>query len=239
MTGEHLLDAMGLLDDDLVREAEEYRRPKRNYGPWLGLAASFAVVLALGYGVTHIGMGGANNMSGAASAPAASAPEAGEPPASHPAGGDDLPQENAGNADGQGDILEPSSPSGYAPAEPDASFTPPGAGDSESKYYIVRICITDRNVQYAYDCRFDGVTVGDPQVEIPQLETLPEGYRSLGRLRQMKTEEDFKLPHTDSGWYTGCPLWIQGEGWEGPVYLELPQGGYLVFEYSQTYNFSP
>ena len=50
MNAEHILDAVGMLDDDLVREAEEYSRPKarRGYGAWMGWAASFAVVLVLG-----------------------------------------------------------------------------------------------------------------------------------------------------------------------------------------------
>ena len=53
MNTEHILDAIGLLDDDLIREAEEYSRPRvrHSYGTWLGLAASFAVVLTLGSGV--------------------------------------------------------------------------------------------------------------------------------------------------------------------------------------------
>ena len=87
MTGEHLLNAMGLLDDDLIQEAEEYRRSRRGGGPWLGLAASFAVVLVLGYGAVRLGtVGGANNMSGGASAPAASAPAGGGPSALTAAG---------------------------------------------------------------------------------------------------------------------------------------------------------
>ena len=87
MNAEHLMDAIGLLDDELIREAEEYRRskPKRNYGTWLGWAASFAVVLVLGYGVTHLGKGGGANMSGGAAEnrPASSAPAT--PAASAPA----------------------------------------------------------------------------------------------------------------------------------------------------------
>lgn len=58
MNAEYLLDAIGFVDDDLLREAEEYRRPRQDYRPWIGLAASFAVVLTLGYALTHLGMGG-------------------------------------------------------------------------------------------------------------------------------------------------------------------------------------
>lgn len=86
MTSEHLLDAMGLLDDDLIQEAEDYRPKMRpiNTRAWMSLAACFAVVIVLGYGLTHLGMGGSGNQSGAANgggqnAPAASAPVPGEP----------------------------------------------------------------------------------------------------------------------------------------------------------------
>lgn len=58
MNAEYLLDAIGRLDDDLVREAERYRRPKARYGRLMGLAACFAVAVALGYVLTHLGMGG-------------------------------------------------------------------------------------------------------------------------------------------------------------------------------------
>ena len=49
MNTEHILDAIGLLDDDLIRGAEEYSRPRASfdYRRWIGLAASFVVVLAL------------------------------------------------------------------------------------------------------------------------------------------------------------------------------------------------
>ena len=59
MTSEHLMDAVGLLDDDLIQEAE-YPVPQRarpDHRHWLGWAACLAVVLALGYGVTHIQRG--------------------------------------------------------------------------------------------------------------------------------------------------------------------------------------
>lgn len=107
MNAEYLLDAMGLLDDDLIQEAERYScpKPKANYGRWMGLAASLAVVIALGYGVTHLGMGGGNSMApsgaGAASMPAASAP----------AGGMMLDNSADGSAD-YPEAPEPNAPSG-------------------------------------------------------------------------------------------------------------------------------
>lgn len=74
MNAEYLLDAVGLLDDDLIREAEEYSRPRRDYRPWIGLAASFAIVLTLGYALTHLGMGGGAAPENQASGGAADAP---------------------------------------------------------------------------------------------------------------------------------------------------------------------
>ena len=46
MTSEHILDAIGLLDDELVREAEEYRRPRARFDcrRWGSLAACCALV---------------------------------------------------------------------------------------------------------------------------------------------------------------------------------------------------
>lgn len=82
MNTEFLLDAIGLLDDGLIREAEEYIQPRTrfDYRRWAGLAACAVLVLALGYGVTQLNMAGkSNNMSsGAAGEPAASAPASGE-----------------------------------------------------------------------------------------------------------------------------------------------------------------
>lgn len=108
MTGSHLLDAIGLLDDELIREAEEYQPPRRDYSGWIGLAASFAVVLTLGYALSHLnlGMGGGaapkNEMSGgAASAPAAS--QGGTVEAPPPGSLEGIPQ-------GGGDWGEPGSP---------------------------------------------------------------------------------------------------------------------------------
>lgn len=66
MTSEYLLDAVGLIDDDLIQDAESLPRPKaipwRRWGAW---AACLALVLALGYGVTHLSMS-SKNCSGAA-----------------------------------------------------------------------------------------------------------------------------------------------------------------------------
>lgn len=122
MNAEYLLDAIGLLDDSLLREAEEYQPPRRDYRPWISLAACLAVVLTLGYALTHLnlGMGGGaapeNQMSGgAANAPSGScgATVEGPPPAS--AEGTD-----GSGLQGGGDWPEPSSPDAAAPQEPGA-----------------------------------------------------------------------------------------------------------------------
>lgn len=116
MNAEYLLDAVGLLDDDLLREAEEYRQPRRDYRPWIGLAACLAVVLTLGYALTHLGMGGGasgNGMSGGAT---------GAPSASY--GGDNAsPPEltegpDSSSMQGGGDWAEPGSSDAAAPQEP-------------------------------------------------------------------------------------------------------------------------
>lgn len=54
MTSEHLLEAMGLLDDDLIVQAE--RAPARKPVPWqrwLGLCACLALVFLVGRGVVQ------------------------------------------------------------------------------------------------------------------------------------------------------------------------------------------
>lgn len=122
MNAEYLLDAVGLLDDDLLREAEEYQPPRRDYRPWVSLAACLAVVLTLGYALTHLnlGMGGGaapeapgNGMSGgAASAPAGSYGGAEAPPPVSAEG------EDGSGMQGGGDWPEPSSPDAAAPQEP-------------------------------------------------------------------------------------------------------------------------
>ncbi len=99
MTSEFLLEAMGLLDDALILDAE--RRAAKKAVPLpklLGWAACLAVVAVLGYGISHLdlGMGGGNSAAPAASKPAASAPAASAPAASTPAAG------QSGNTGGAG-----------------------------------------------------------------------------------------------------------------------------------------
>lgn len=56
MTAEHLLEAIGLLDDDLIQEADMIpRRKPVNWRSWTSLAACAALVITLGYGAVYIG----------------------------------------------------------------------------------------------------------------------------------------------------------------------------------------
>ena len=118
MNAEYLLDAVGFVDDDLLREAEEYSRPRRDYRPWIGLAASFAVVLTLSYALTHIRMGGGgaapkNEMSGgAAGAPSGSYGGAEAPPPEPAQSPDGSAPQNGENrpASSSPDAAEPQEP---------------------------------------------------------------------------------------------------------------------------------
>jgi len=64
MTAEYLLDAMGLIDDDLIQDAEVLPALTRlsSVRSWTDRAATLAsclvLVLALGYVVSNLGMGG-------------------------------------------------------------------------------------------------------------------------------------------------------------------------------------
>lgn len=128
MTAEHILEAVGLLDDDLIRDAEEYRRPRRRHGAWTGLAASLAVVLILGYALTQLRSGGGASKasSGGASAPASSAQTS-------PAGAADLespPPETAGGAENESPAAsepapgEPLAPGDAANSGGEAGYCP-------------------------------------------------------------------------------------------------------------------
>lgn len=120
MNAEHLLDAIGLLDDSLIQEAEDYtaQRRKPGYRVWLAWAAVFAVMVSLGYGTSHLRMGGNSAApewvsGGAGNAPAASAPAASKPAAGEPVGepadapsADAAPSESADSADTTGSNAE-------------------------------------------------------------------------------------------------------------------------------------
>lgn len=72
MNAEFLLQAMGLLDDDLVEEALQPAAPRPSLltqtRRWVSMAACLAVLLTAGYLITHLGMGGGSSGSASASA---------------------------------------------------------------------------------------------------------------------------------------------------------------------------
>ena len=126
MNAEHILNAIGLLDDGLIREAERYRRPRPriNYNTLFSLASCLALVLVLGYGVTHLELSGGGNSAApmtpaggdGASTPAASAPPADNAPSGSCAGGELLPEEQGPVSD------EPEGPG--VPGAPEGEFCP-------------------------------------------------------------------------------------------------------------------
>ena len=64
MTSEYLLDAMGLLDDDMIQDAEEGAKPAFHWQRWGAWAACLALVVA-----SSSGEAGAANSDSTATAP--------------------------------------------------------------------------------------------------------------------------------------------------------------------------
>lgn len=213
MTAEYLLEAMGLIDDDLIQDAEvrSASRPSSlRWQRWSALAACLAVVVALGYGVTHLPMGGGNKSSAS--------------PSDDTAAGITCSSASMESDAVQKDFAASNSAVGASSVE--AGSEPPEAG-----WLGFRVLVTVDGLTYAYNHTYPPFEDHGPWVE-----TLPEGCRGVGTV--VNQENDLLLPHTDTGVYVGCPLWLEGEGRGSTLYLELPQGGYLVCEYSQTYDFS-
>jgi len=133
MNSEFLLEAIGLIDDELIADAE--RRPERKPIPLpkiLGWAACLAVVIVLGYGASHldIGMGGGNSAAPAASSPAASAPAASTPAAGAPMpGGIGVPGIGGGNAPAA--APEPQTPEAGEPSASAGGSTPQDGNPNE------------------------------------------------------------------------------------------------------------
>lgn len=186
MTAEFLLDALGLLDDELIQDAEA--PPAPSVFPWRRLtawAACLALVLALGYGAAHLGMG--SSSSGSANA-------GGGSPSASPGGG----QWSGGGSS--------------APGQQDAWGD--GSPSLEDEVLLVLVPVDGR--EYAYYHWYG---------EDRTVEVLPEGCRSVGKVARWS--EGSAAPYTDYDKYLGSELWLLGPGAEGPLYLELPEGGYL------------
>lgn len=186
MTREHLLEAMGLLDDDLIREAEEpvrSRGKKRYLETWISLVACLAIVLTIGYGVMMGMLPGGGNSASSASQGA-----------------------SAGDSESAG---------GSAPAS-SGTATEPGDGSPNMSDEMLLVIVRMDGMAYSYCHWYEEDRV---------LDALPEGCRSLGEVGTYQEGEN--CVYTDMGEFPGCPLWIAGEGWDGPVYLQTPEGTYL------------
>lgn len=217
MNAEHLLDAVGQLDDDLIREAETYRRakPRGHYGTWLSWAASVAVVLALGYGAIQLGMfskGGGSAAPAAPSGNGVSTPAASTPASSAPAGGED----NSLMPPGEGSGLE-------SPGAPAQGADGDASHDMRSEVFSVSLKMDEpmNRLWYTFQHWY-----GKDRT----LEELPEGCVSLGKVEDLSETEEAGVPYTDSEEFVGCQAWLLRED---PVekkfklYVELPEGGYL------------
>lgn len=91
MTSEDLLEAVGLLDDDLILEAGQapIRRPV-HWQRWLGLCACLALVFFVGRGMVQNWSGSSASGNASASAGAGS-PSSGEASTGNSSGSDTLP----------------------------------------------------------------------------------------------------------------------------------------------------
>ena len=109
MNAGDILDAIGLLDDSLIQEAEEYSRPRKQagYRPWISLAACLAVVIALGYGAVRLTYLGGGNGSGAAPGQAGCASNESQGGSAPPPGAG---IDNAPSEDQAPDVAEPALP---------------------------------------------------------------------------------------------------------------------------------
>ena len=209
MNAEYLLDAIGQLDDDLVREAERYRRPKVRYGRLMGLAASFAVVIALGYVLTHIG-----GMNGG-SAPSLSSGGS----SSAPAGGGSTANAGGGTASADSSDAPRSEDSAFEPEQPLEGSTPSSVEDAygdAQKALPGAIFVRDASGNY--------ILTGEV------LAQLPEGgeFVLLGELSVLYP--DSPLPYTTVEEYVGLNLWAEDGDILYAVYVELPEGGFARAE---------
>ncbi len=134
MNSEYLLDCIGLIDDDLIADAEErppLKRPAIPLRAWGTLAACLVLVLALGYAVTHMGMGGAGS-----EAPAAPATPAAPAEPAAPAD-PEAPSGDGANVSGTGSSAEPQVPTSPAPEPSDEGYG--GEAPSEDRRAAIMV----------------------------------------------------------------------------------------------------
>ena len=208
MTAEHLMDAVGLLDDDLIQEAEQVMHPRRRIYTerWLGMAASLALVIALGYGAFRLGlvsgMKGGAGMSGApsAEAPAGSAADSGAgTPDLDAEGGETLQTPPSFSISGGSDQAVPSEPEEQAPVS-----EPVLDGFIQLEQGTGLYLLTDLTAD------------------------LPAGAISLGTLSAQSPDAPY--PVTSAEEYAGLELWAEGAEPYAILYVQLPDGRYAAAE---------
>lgn len=218
MTSEYLLDAVGLIDDDLIAEAEE---PVQAPAPvlwlrrWGGSAAACLVVAALGwtlFDAAHTGMGG--GMSGGASYSSDGASSAGTAagsalPEREPAEGasshePSSPEPGSGGFSGTGSSIEeaPGDTQGSGGAQAPVSGTVfvENASGGSSTYRLTRY-----------------------------VERLPEGAFRVGEL--CEASSGAAGPSVDRAEYAGLSLWQSEDGTR--VYVELSGDRFVEAELVQ------
>ena len=200
MTSEYLLDAVGLLDDDLILDAEtEYvsksKAIRKQFMIWLPTAACVALLL-----ITY------PMFKGGAETGSASAPSAGDAAMSSTTG-----------------EMEYSS-SQAASSSPSQSSGGSAVGQANTEIYV-----TLDGVEYIFH-RSESAPIAD---------MLPGDCRYLGQLNAKDSASDGDQIYTlfDTV-YSDCKLWLKGDGADSVLYLELPEGGYLVCEHSRSHDFS-
>ena len=104
----------------------------------------------------------------------------------------------------------------YANTAPQEAESGDGSSNSDQSGEMLILMVPVGDHVYSYQHTYEQDQV---------LETLPKGCRSLGQVGSSAGGEN--TPYTDGDVYLGCELWIAGEGWDGPVYLETPEGVYL------------
>ena len=196
MTSEYLLDQIGLLDDDLILDAEtEYvsksKAVRKQLTIWLPTAACIALLL---FTVPMLNRGGEESAFAPAASDSAMSGTIGESEFSSSQAASSLPVQNSD-----------------------------GATDVSADTFID---VTIDGLHYSF-CHH-----GDDAV----LDTLPEGCRYLGQVEPYRDKGNGdKYYYLFNTIYSGCNLWLDGTGKDSTLYLEHPEGGYLVCEYSQTY----
>lgn len=121
MTSEYLLDAMGLLDDDLIQDAEEGARPAFGWQRWGTLAACLVLVVVLGYGASQLGTGRDGSGSAGGGLPSTSSGEA-----------------SAGNTDSSTASPWENSQQGESSAGGSPEPAVPGEGEQQADTILVR-----------------------------------------------------------------------------------------------------